>query len=51
VFNGQSHGMIPLVDIHVNCRVKRDKNSHTELTPAESRYQGGRLWFSGGNDE
>jgi putative transposase len=51
VFNGQSHGMIPLVDIHVNCRVKRDKNNQAELTPAESRYQGGRLWFSGGNDE
>ncbi|MBW6487311.1 MAG: Mu transposase C-terminal domain-containing protein [Syntrophobacterales bacterium] len=51
VFNGQSHGMIPLVDIHVNCRVKRDKNSQAELTPAASRYQGGRLWGNGGNDE
>ena len=46
----QTHGFIRPVDVHVNCRVKRDKNSNTELHSVESRYQGGRLW-TGGCDE
>ncbi len=46
----QTHGFIRPVDVHVNCRVKRDKNSNTELHSVEGRYQGGRLW-TGGRDE
>ncbi len=44
--NGKSHGLIRAVDIHVNCRVKRDKNNFAQVSPSgpESRYRGGDLW-------
>ena len=51
VFYGQqTHGFIRPVDVHVNCRVKRDKNNNPELHTVRNRYQGGRLW-TGGADE
>lgn len=41
----QSHGFLLPVDLHVNCRVKRDKNKNTELQSAgKAVYQGGGLW-------
>ncbi len=41
----KSHGFLVPVDIHVNCRVKRDRNKNTELESAGSTvYQGGGLW-------
>ena len=49
-YSQQTHGFIRLVDVHVNCRVKRDKNNNAELLSADTRYQGGRLW-TGGRDE
>jgi transposase InsO family protein len=49
--NQQTHGFIRQVDVHVNCRVKRDKNNNPELLTNETRYQGGRLWSPGGGDE
>jgi len=44
--NQKSYGWLTPVDLHVNCRVKRDKQSRVELGPAESKekYQGGYLW-------
>jgi len=44
--NGRSHGFIRAVDIHVNCRVKRDSNNNPQMSPpaASSRYRGGNLW-------
>jgi putative transposase len=44
-YNQQSYGMARPVDLHVNCRVKRDKNRNPELTPAMSpaHYKGGKL--------
>ena len=30
-FNQTSHGFLVPVDLHVNCRVKRDKNRNTQL--------------------
>lgn len=44
-YNQQSYGMARQVDLHVNCRVKRDKNRNPELTPAMSpaHYKGGKL--------
>jgi len=39
------------VDVHVNCRVKRDKNNNAELATDGAPYQGGRLKFTGGGDE
>jgi len=46
VFNGQSFGMLTPLNIHVNCRVKRDKNNNPELisTDQEQTYKGGSLW-------
>jgi putative transposase len=46
VFWGQtSHGLLVPVDLHVNCRVKRDKNINTQLEPdPKTDYQGGGLW-------
>jgi hypothetical protein len=34
------------VDLHINARVRRNKESGTELQTAQdpSRYQGGKLW-------
>jgi len=40
----QSHGFLVPVDLHVNCRVKRDKNKNTELESTHNDYQGGGLW-------
>jgi putative transposase len=46
VFNGQTYGLLTPLDIHVNCRVKRDKNNNAELTSTEETqsYKGGSLW-------
>jgi len=45
-FNHQSYGILRFVDLHINCRVKRDKGKAIELHPADDKvkYQGGRLW-------
>jgi putative transposase len=41
----KSYGMVREVDLHVNCRVKRDRNSNTDMqTPADrAKYHGGSL--------
>jgi hypothetical protein len=39
------------VDVHVNCRVKRDKNNNAELATEALPYQGGLLRFTGGSYE
>ena len=43
---GRSYGFIRAVDIHVNCRVKRDRNNNPQMSPpaCASRYRGGNLW-------
>ena len=44
-FNQTSYGLLVPVDLHVNCRVKRDRNKNTELTSSSiTDYQGGGLW-------
>jgi hypothetical protein len=36
--------MIRRVDLHVNCRVKRDKNNNPQIESDNStKYQGGKL--------
>jgi transposase InsO family protein len=41
----KSHGMLVPVDLHVNCRVKRDRNKNTEIeSSAKPTYKGGALW-------
>jgi transposase InsO family protein len=44
--SGRSYGFIRAVDIHVNCRVKRDSNNNPQMSPSTgaSRYKGGNLW-------
>jgi putative transposase len=46
LYNQKSYGFLTLLDLHVNARVKRDKNSGTEinLSDPSSKYQGGELW-------
>ncbi|MBL0713545.1 MAG: DDE-type integrase/transposase/recombinase [Desulfosarcina sp.] len=44
-FNQTSHGLLVPVDLHVNCRVKRDRNKNTQLeTAPQTDYHGGDLW-------
>ena len=44
-FDHVSHGFLVPVDLHVNCRVKRDKNTNTQIdTTLKTDYQGGGLW-------
>lgn len=41
----KSHGFLVPVNLHVNCRVKRDKNKCTQLElPIKFTYQRGELW-------
>ena len=40
---GLSYGLLRQIDLHVNARVKRDKNGQVELTGA-AVTQSGRLW-------
>jgi hypothetical protein len=46
LYNQKSYGILTLLDIHINARVKRDKNSGTEvnLSGHTPKYQGGELW-------
>jgi putative transposase len=39
-----SYGLLVPVDLHVNCRVKRDKSKNIELQSGSTPYQGGGLW-------
>jgi transposase InsO family protein len=51
-YQDKSYGVIRSVDIHVNCRVKRDKNNQPQLQPeAVSTCQSGALFDGRGQDE
>jgi putative transposase len=44
-FDEKSFGMAVPINLHVNCRVKRDKNNNIQIqTNGESTYKGGSLW-------
>ena len=51
LFNGQSHGLLRALDLHVNCRVKRDKNNNIEIQSSgpSQTYKGGSLWGKKGD--
>jgi putative transposase len=53
VLSGQSYGLAHPVDLHVNCRIKRDKNRNAQMSPSgtQPRYQGGSLWGGDGKEE
>ena len=43
-YQNKSYGLIRPVDLHVNCRVKRDKNNHPQIDSSSlTKYQGGKL--------
>lgn len=42
--NGQSYGLLRQLDVHVNSRVRRDKNSQIELTDSIAPCTSGKLW-------
>jgi len=46
LYNQHSYGLLIPLDLHINARVKRDRNSGTDLqmTDKPSKYQGGELW-------
>jgi transposase InsO family protein len=50
-YQGKSYGVIRPVDIHVNCRVKRDKNNQPQLHPEAGSVQGGALFDGRGRLE
>jgi len=45
-YKSESFGMIRPVDLHVNSRVKRDKNNNPQMALNDNKpgYQGGKLW-------
>jgi transposase InsO family protein len=45
-YKNESFGMIRPVNLHVNCRVKRDKNNNPQMdaNPQKTSCQGGKLW-------
>jgi transposase InsO family protein len=45
-YQNRSYGFLHPVDVHVNCRVKRNRNHATEIAPAGDppAYRGGALW-------
>lgn len=45
-YKTQSYGFLHLVDVHVNCRVKRNRDHETEIAPGKEKpaYRGGALW-------
>jgi transposase InsO family protein len=42
----QSYGLLSPLDLHINCRVKRNRDSGTdvEVSAKTSKYRGGKLW-------
>jgi len=45
-YQTQSYGFLHAVDVHVNCRVKRNRDHQTEIASTNEKrpYRGGTLW-------
>jgi transposase InsO family protein len=43
-WQNRSFGMLTVVDLQVNCRVRRDKNRQVQLQTDENRPESGQLW-------
>jgi len=45
-YQSQSYGFLHAVDVHVNCRVKRNRDHQTEIAFGQEKptYRGGALW-------
>jgi len=40
----KSYGYLTVVDLNVNCRVKRDKNNQAQISPDKHKPTGGKIW-------
>ena len=47
----KSYGIATPVNLYVNCRVKRDKNSNVDISADPARYLGGSLFKERTSDE
>jgi len=43
-YKNKSYGMLVQIDIHVNCRVKRDKNNNIAISSNDQTPQSGQIW-------
>ena len=43
LYQQASYGFLRLLDLNVNCRVKRDKNRNTQIDTDNNTYRGGSL--------
>ncbi len=52
-YNHKSYGFLTPLDLHINARVKRNRDSGTdvEISDKTSRYRGGKLWSTEKEDE
>ena len=52
-YQNKSFGMIVAVNLHVNCRIKRDKNNNPQIhsNTQLNEYGGGKLWSSKRRDD
>jgi putative transposase len=53
-YERKSYGLLTPVDLHINCRVKRNWDYGTdvvELSENAQKYQGGKLWSKGGDGQ
>lgn len=51
IFDQKSYGIAIPVNVHVNCKVRRDHNNDTEIVDLNSKYKGGKLWYTGKEGE
>jgi transposase InsO family protein len=40
----KSYGYLTSVDLKINCKVKRDKNNHTQISSERHKPSGGKVW-------
>jgi hypothetical protein len=43
-YKNKSYGMLRQIEIHVNCRVKRDKNSDIVISSTGKSPESGQVW-------
>jgi hypothetical protein len=43
-YKNKSYGMLVQIDIHVNCRVKRDKNNNIAISSKNIAPESGQIW-------
>lgn len=44
LFDQKSYGLAVPVDLHVNCKVRRDHNNDAEIVGEDNKLKGGSLW-------